>query len=69
VKENNSISYKQSLLSSLFQNEVEVRKVLAATTKKIMETCSKADSDRLLSILKGLETNVITAMMARIDTP
>jgi hypothetical protein len=54
------------LLACLYQNEIEVRKLLADTVKKLLEICKSNDFERISLHLKGLENSVVEAMMAKI---
>ena len=44
-----------------------MRKILAGAIKNIMENWKEKDFDRISLNLKGLESSVVDAMMAKID--
>ena len=60
-------AFKERSMAALQVNEVEVRKVLAAGMKGVAEVCGGEAGEKVLGVLKGLESAVIEAMMRRVD--
>ena len=44
-----------------------MRKIISQAIKRVIEACDKLDSERLYAVTKGLESSVVSAMMAEID--
>jgi hypothetical protein len=50
----------------LHGNEAQIRKLISETVKKLIETCCKTDTEKVYAAMKGLESNVAMAFVAKI---
>lgn len=66
-KEQNFKRVKQNVVSSIWKSEREVRRIIQASIKKIIEVVDQQSTIKVMEVTKALEQNVVTAIAIKID--